>query len=250
MKLEANATKLLAVDPWFSQLPPPLQHKLLSMAVQKHFPAGQAIMRREQANRGLFCLLSGVLLVMNELEPGREGVLAYFDAPAWFGETGLFDGGPHTHTIQTDTPCTVMHLPRPALLALLREEPQTWHHLGLLVTAKLRIACFALDELVKLSPEQRVARRLLAQAAGLGMRQSYKPHIDIRQEQLAQTMGMARSTLNPILRKWSNANWIQLTYGRITILNLDELKVLACYETWPAMYKDALSSQHPATVLS
>lgn len=246
MKLEADASQLLAVDPWFSQLPLHLQRKLLSMAVQKHLPAGQTIIRREQANCGLFCLLRGVVLVMNELDPGKEGVLAYFDPPAWFGEIGLFDGGAHTHTIQTDTPCTVMHLPRSALLALLREEPEAWHHLSLLLTAKLRIAFFALDELVKLSPEQRVARRLLAQAAGLGMRQSYKPHIDIRQEQLAQTMGLARSTLNPILRKWCNAKWIQLTYGRITILDLDELKALAGYETWPAMYKDVLKTPRQA----
>lgn len=242
MNLDTHARGLLAVDPWFSKLPQSLQEKLLSMAAHKSLPAGQTIVRKGRANSGLFCLLQGVVLVMNELEPGKEGVLAHFDPPAWFGEIGLFDGGAHTHTVQTDTPCTLMHIPRSALLALLSAEPQTWHHLSLLLTAKLRVSLFALDELLKLSPEQRVARRLLAKAAGLGTRQSYNAHIHIRQEQLAQTLGMARSTLNPILRKWCTAQWIQLTYGRITILNLDELKILAGYESWPAMYKDVLKT--------
>lgn len=242
MKLETDVYKLLAVDPWFSKLPPGLQQKLLSMGVHKHLPAGQAIVRRGQPNSGVFCLLEGVVLAMNELEPGNEGVMAHFAPPAWFGEIGLVDGGTHTHTMKTESPCTVMHLPRSNLLTLLNEEPQLWYHLSLLLTAKLRIAFFVLDEMIKVSPEQRVARRLLMQAAGLGLRQTYQPHIDIHQEQLAQTLGMARSTLNPILRKWSAAKWIQLTYGRITILNLEELKILAGYESWPESYKDALNT--------
>lgn len=244
MNLDAGISKLLATDPWFSKLPQSLQHKLLSIGMLKQVPAGQSLVRRGQPNHGLFCLLDGVMLAMNELEPGNEGVMAHFAPPAWFGEIGLVDGGPYTHTMKTESACTVMHLPRTALMSLLQDDPQLWFHLSLLLTAKLRIAFFILDEMVKLSPEQRVARRLLIQAAGLGLRQTYQPHIDIHQEQLAQTLGMARSTLNPILRRWSTAKWIQLTYGRITILNLDELKILAGYESWPEVYKDALKTPH------
>ncbi|MEN9451640.1 MAG: hypothetical protein RLZZ369_699, partial [Pseudomonadota bacterium] len=69
MKLETDVSRVLAVDPWFSKLPPNLQHKLLSMGAQKHLPAGQAIVRRGQPNSGLFCLLEGVVLAMSELEP-------------------------------------------------------------------------------------------------------------------------------------------------------------------------------------
>ena len=64
MKLEPDTYPLLSVDPWFSKLPKDLQHKLLSMGVQKHLPAGQAIVRRGQPNSGLFCLLEGVVLVV------------------------------------------------------------------------------------------------------------------------------------------------------------------------------------------
>lgn len=242
MTLEAAPTQLLAADPWFSKLPPNLQHRLLSMGVQKRLPTGQAVVRRGQPNCGLYCLLQGVVLAMNELEPGKESVMAHFAPPAWFGEIGLVDGGAHTHTMQTDTPCTVLHFPRSALLSLLQQEPLFWHHVSLLLTAKLRIAFFVLDEVAKLPSEQRVARRLLIQAAGLGLRHTYRQHIDIHQEQLAQTLGMARSTLNPILRKWNDAKWIQLTYGRITILELDRLKELAGCDTWPAEYKDVLNA--------
>ncbi|MDE2593572.1 MAG: Crp/Fnr family transcriptional regulator [Burkholderiales bacterium] len=245
MKLETDTSKLLAVDPWFSKLPPNLQYKLLAMAVKKQLPAGQSIVHRGQANSGMYCLVEGVVLAMSELEPGNEGVMAHFAPPAWFGEIGLVDGGPYTHTMKTDSPSTVMFFPRAHLLSLLNEDPSFLQHLALLLTAKLRISFFVLDELVKPPTEQRVARRLLIQAAGLGLRQAYQSHIDIHQEQLAQTLGMGRSTLNPILRRWSDAKWIQLTYGRITILNLDELKALAGYETWPEVYKDALNTPLP-----
>ena len=242
MMMEAHADQLLAADPWFSKLPPALQRQLRSMGVIKHMPAGQIIVRRGQTNIGLFCVLEGVVLAMNELEPGNEGVFAHFAPPAWFGEVGLVDGGPYAHTMKADTACKVMYLPRSTLMALLEDNPQLWQHFALLLTAKLRISFFVLDEMLKPPSEQRVARRLLIQAAGLGLRHAYQPHIDIHQEQLAQTLGMARSTLNPILRRWSEAKWIQLTYRRITILNLDEIKVLAGYETWPEVYKEALKT--------
>lgn len=247
MNLDAYTSKLLAIDPWFSKLPSSLQHKLLAIGVLRQVPPGQSVVHRGQPNTGLYCLLDGVMLAMNEIEPGNEGVMAHFSPPAWFGEIGLVDGGAYTHTMRTESPCKVMYLPRPALMALLQAEPQLWYHLSQLLTAKLRIAFFVLDEMVKTSPEQRVARRLLIQAAGLGLRQAYQPHIDIHQEQLAQTLGMGRSTLNPILRRWSAAKWIQLTYGRITILNLDELKLLAGYESWPEIYKDALKTSQQAS---
>lgn len=245
MKLAPDTSLLLAEDPWFTKLPHTLQQKILTHGIAKHIPAGQSIVRRGQANNGLYCLLDGVALAMNELAPDNEGVLAHLTPPAWFGEVGLADGGPYTHTVKADAPCTMLHLPRPALVSWLQDEPQGWHHISMLLSAKLRIAFFVLDEMVKSPAEQRVARRLLIQAAGLGLRDTYRPRIDIQQEQLAQTLGMARSTLNPILRKWSDAKWIQLAYGRITILNLDELKALAGYENWPEMYKEALKTPTP-----
>ena len=240
MALSSNHIQLLDQDPWFSKLPPHIQQRMLSIAMIKHIPAGQSIVERGQANGGVFCLLDGVVLAMNELEPGNQGVLAPFAPPAWFGEVGLADGGPYTHTMHADTACTLLLLTRTSLLALLQEEPVLWQHISMLLTAKLRISFFVLDEMVKPPAEQRVARRLLIQAAGLGLGQTYRPQINIDQEQLAQTMGMSRSTLNPILRRWSDAKWIQLTYGRITILNLDELKALAGVDSWPDDYKEAL----------
>lgn len=242
MSLDSSHTTLLSKDPWFSKLPQHVQQQLLSMAVIKEFPAGQSIVKRGQANGGLYCLLEGVVLAMNELEPGNEGVLAPFAPPAWFGEIGLVDGGPYTHTMNADTACSVLFIARTSLLSLLQEDPAVWHHISMLVTAKLRIAFFILDEMVKPPAEQRVARRLLIQAAGLGLGQTYRAQINIDQEQLAQTLGMSRSTLNPILRRWSEAKWVQITYGRITITNLEELKGLAGYDSWPDEYKEALPS--------
>lgn len=240
MPPDTSHIQILDHDPWFSRLPPHIQQQLLSMAVVRQIPAGQSIVRRGQANSGLYCLLDGGVLAMNELEPGNEGVLAPFAPPAWFGEIGLVDGSPHTHTMNADTACSVLFIARHSLLALLQEEPAVWHHIAMLVTAKLRIAFFILDEMVKPPAEQRVARRLLIQAAGLGLGQTYRAQINIDQEQLAQTLGMSRSTLSPILRRWSDAKWIQITYGRITITNLEELKGLAGYDSWPDEYKEAL----------
>ena len=54
----------------------------------KQIPAGQNIVHRGQANSGLYCLLEGVVLAMNELDPGNEGVMAHFAPPPGLERSG------------------------------------------------------------------------------------------------------------------------------------------------------------------
>lgn len=101
--------------------------------------------------------------------------------------------------------------------------------MALLLTQKLRFASLALDELAKTPPQPRVARRLVWMSVGLNP-QTARDTIDIRQDQLAEMMGMSRTSVNAMLREMQRDGLVQLTYGRIRLLDADRLKRVARYE--------------------
>lgn len=231
----------LELDAWFTRLPEELRKQLIAIGSVRRVAPRQTLFERGQPGSGVYCLLEGTVLVMNEAEPGHDSVLGLLDPPAWFGETGLFDDGPHTHTVVSGTESTVLYLPRTLLLRLLDESPQYWRCFSLLLTAKLRLSFFLFDDSVKTPLEVRFARRLLLKAAGMGIRTAYRPSIDIHQKEMAEVMGVGRSSLNPLLGNLAKRGLVRVEYGRITILDLDGIKELAGFHRWAGVYRSLLA---------
>ena len=229
----------LSRDRWFSHLPAPLAESLLSVAVPRRLAAGQRVCLRGQRHSGMWCLLSGIVHVLNPPQPERDSFLDSCDPPTWFGELGFFDGGPFSHEIYAHTPCAVLFFSRERLLELLAAEPALWKYLGKLQSMKLRLANFLLDELSGMTIEMRLARRLLAKAAGYGMRIGFSPRISLRQEHLARSLGLARASVTPILQDWRRRGLVELLYGGMALRDIAELKLIARYSEWPDFYKQA-----------
>lgn len=229
--LSPAAYEALAHDVWFAGLPVDMKAGLLSLATLKRVKADQRIFSRGDETSGVYALLTGAVMVMNEIEPGQDGALIHFTPPAWFGEVGLFDGLCRTHNVIAAQDSTMLLLPLGPLLRWLDENPVYWKHLALLLTQKLRLAFHALDELVKVPVETRLARRLVVLSLGLG---ADKPRdvIKVQQEQLAQMLGLSRTSVNLTLRDMRERGLIELAYGRIHIINMDALKQIAGFEHW------------------
>lgn len=224
-------SEALLQDAWFSSLPLPMQQGLLSLAAIKPVRAGRRIFSRGDPSTGVYALLEGSILVSGDAEPGESNALIRLGPPMWFGEIGLFDGASRTHHVDTAQDCTLLWLPMGPLRQFLDANPVYWKHVALLLTQKLRFASLALDELAKTPPQTRVARRLVWMSVGLNP-QTARDTIDIRQDQLAEMMGMSRTSVNAMLREMQRDGLVQLTYGRIRLLDADRLKRVARYEHW------------------
>lgn len=218
-------------DAWFSSLPLPMQQGLLSLAATKPVRAGRRIFSRGDPSTGVYALLEGSILVSGEAMPGHSSALIHLGPPMWFGEIGLFDGACRTHHVDAAQDCTLLWIPLGPLRRFLDETPLYWRYMALLLTQKLRFASMALDELAKAPPRTRVARRLVWMSMGLNP-QAARDIIDIRQDQLAEMMGMSRTSVNAMLRDMQRDGLVQLTYGRIRLLDTARLKRLARYDHW------------------
>jgi CRP/FNR family cyclic AMP-dependent transcriptional regulator len=99
-------------------------------------------------------------------------IVAVIEAPEWFGEIALFDGGVRTHDAWGDVPSTLLHLPIRHLTRTLARDPGAWQHLGRLLVRKLRVALSLLEDLALEPPKVRLARCLINLFEGYGQRKT------------------------------------------------------------------------------
>ncbi len=211
---------------WFSHLPEPLQHDLLSQASVRQLSAGQPLFRRGDPSCGLYAVLDGAIRVGAVSRNGKEALLTLVEPPYWFGEISLFDGQPRTHDAYAEGPTRLLQVPQTALLDLLERQPHYWREFALLMSQKLRLAFIALEEMSLLPAAPRLARRLLLITEGYG-ETGPRRVIHLAQEQLALMLALSRQTTNQILKELEARGALRLTYGEIEILDLDCLRQVA-----------------------
>lgn len=219
-----NYRELLRSGRWFAALPDDLQERLVDSAELRTLGARQRLFSRGDAADGLYAVLDGGIRVSGSSESGREALLTLLEPPTWFGEISIFDGAPRTHDAIAETEALVLHVPRPALDAILSAQPRYWRELGLLVTSKLRLAFTAMEDMALLPIAVRLARRLSLMAEGYGESAHQRRTVEVSQEQLAQMLSTSRQTANQLLKDLEARGLIRLSYGTIEILDLDGLR--------------------------
>lgn len=208
----SHALQLLAADPWFAGLPDTMQAALQALGQPRRLPAGGFLFLREDAPDGLYGILEGSMVIGSSSLTGKHSVLTRLGAGHWFGEVALFDHGPRTHDAGSDRGCLLWHVPQAALLGWLQGWPQGWLPLGQLMAAKTRKLMQGLAQQTLLSPEARLAQRLLLLADGDG-------RIRLSQEALASATGISRQTCNAILRQLADGGFLTIGRGHLQLLD-------------------------------
>ncbi|RZL00564.1 MAG: Crp/Fnr family transcriptional regulator [Rubrivivax sp.] len=224
---------ILGTDPWFREVPELLQSTLLGIGVTRRLTPGQRLFSRGDATNGVYAVLEGRLAALDVNEQGDEAIQLHLEPVSWFGEMGLYDRLPRVHHIRAEQPSTVLWLNDALLRAHLDQSPQHWHHFGLLLTQKLRLALFMLDARKLDSNDLVVARTLLMIA------QSYMPgggpaksRVSLHQQQVADMLGMSRQTVNQALQSLKTEGILQLAYGKVEIMDEAALQAKVHYENW------------------
>lgn len=146
-----------------------------------------------------------------------------------------FDHGSAHFVCLTDGHAWTIELPH--LVAAMQMSPVLERQLNLFCIAQMGYGvhvgvCNAMH-----SGEQRLARWLVNAADLLGDRE-----IRVRQEELATVLGLQRSAVNPALQRLKTEGLIDVSRGRILIVDADRLSRRAC-ECRPALRR-ALCLDH------
>jgi CRP/FNR family cyclic AMP-dependent transcriptional regulator len=176
-----------------------------------HYRPGQHIMLEGEQPPGLYFVVRGRVRLSRTAPDGREQVVAMVGPGEHFDSVPIFDSGLNPTTARAMSPVECLLLAREDLMALIRRYPD-------LALAALNSMANQLRELVSLvedlafrSVRARLARQLLAEAAGGAAA--------ITQQELAERTGTVREIAGRALRRMAEEGLVQLARGKVIVLD-------------------------------
>lgn len=210
----------LTASPWFQCLPQRTQEALVKKVRFKQYEEGQMIHSKLSEADGLYCVLSGEVKVSATTANGEELVLTILCEGQWFGEIALLDGGLRTHDTHALTQCEIAILPKPSILAAIKNAPEVYEALVKLLCEHTRLAFQSIDNFLSYKPAHLMAKIIIDKC-----NKQSNNFIDIKQSELGSMVGISRQSTNKILKKWEQQGLIERSYCRLTII--DSAKLIA-----------------------
>lgn len=194
--------------------------QLAKLTHERRMRRGEVLMRA--GDPGLFMMIVSVGEVRVQLtgEAGQKRILATLGPGAVIGEIALFDGEARTADVAAATNGQVGVIERTAVLRLLEGDSRFALAVITALCRRLRDTVGQLEALAFQDVATRLAACLLRLAGG-GMPR----RLDMTQEQVGQLIGASREIVNKRLRALAAEGIVQLTPGRIVLL--DEARLAA-----------------------
>jgi CRP/FNR family cyclic AMP-dependent transcriptional regulator len=203
---------LLESDDWFGALPAARRRLIVGQARVRTVATGELVYAADDPPNGLWAVLEGQVRLIGHLASGVDLLALILRPGTWFGELSTMDGRPRPHDAIAYGPTRLLHLSQPVFNRLAADEPGLYRDIGLLVCAHQRTALAFIAQGLSQSVTTRLARTLLQ-----GAEVSGSDVLNIRQSDLAGTIGVSRQTLNKELQRLCRAGLVDLAYARITL---------------------------------
>jgi CRP-like cAMP-binding protein len=185
--------------------------RLVEVAQSGAYRRGQVVFHAADRADALHLVARGRFAVRVETRAGEPVLLAVVGPGDAFGELALLSGARRGATVQALTDGETLALHRDAFESLRRQRPAVDRALAELLAERLRRVNELLLEAHHVDADVRVRRRLVE----LG--EVFDGTIPLTQEEIAQTAGTSRATVNRVLREEELAGSLALGRGRTTI---------------------------------
>lgn len=234
MAVAGDVEAVLAQNPWFRDLAPALARGILAEGLVRRVTDHVLYAAGDEPN-GLFALIAGEIRVIQTTAEGRSALLLIGSPGVWFGETAMIDGRPRSSEAITVGAATVLQLNPAAFNRLATANIAHYAAFARLVCDRYRDAMEHIVSLSNLPLAVRIAQRLLGLARGHGKptEGGVRIGLHLSQEQLAETVGVSRQSLNRVLKDLEARGLIAVGYGAVTLRDPAALERLARSRTLP-----------------
>jgi CRP/FNR family cyclic AMP-dependent transcriptional regulator len=169
---------------------------------RRRFPPRSTIICAGDMGNSLFYLVKGSVSVLIEDDEGKEMIVAYLNAGAFFGEMGLFDGEERRSAwVRARTECHVGEISYAKFRELGEKQPEILFELSSQIADRLRSTTRKVGDLAFLDVAGRVARTLLdlckqpdAMTHPDGMQ------IKITRQEIGRIVGCSREMVGRVLK--------------------------------------------------
>jgi CRP-like cAMP-binding protein len=156
---------------------------------------------------------------------GREQVLKMFGPGRTFGDIPVFDDEPQPAEAVAVSASTVVFIPRADVLDFLTHYPDAAIEVIRLFASRLRAYKQMVEDLSLRTVIARVGRLLVDRARGRQtlVEESANSSPEYTQDEIAALVGSVREVVQRALKTLEHAGLIQMTRGRIQIIDLEAL---------------------------
>jgi CRP/FNR family cyclic AMP-dependent transcriptional regulator len=214
----SEARRVLSMQGWLTQTPPPFREAVLLNSELHHFTQGETIYAQGDDSVGLWGLADGTVGVEFSGRQSSPSFVYFAHKGFWIGAHSLVLRSDRQLGLMAMKPCSLLHLTNTAFQGIAREMPEAWRWLSVLPLLQNAVAFGTLEDLMIRDSRRRCAAILLRLAGCRGPLESAEPNeIFITQEHLAEMINLSRTALGEVLRNFEAKGFISRQYGRMTI---------------------------------
>jgi CRP/FNR family cyclic AMP-dependent transcriptional regulator len=192
--------------------------QLVAVAERRTYSRGQVVFHEDDPADALHLVVKGYFAVRATKQREETVLVALIGPGDAFGELALIDTGRRGATVQAFADGETLALHRNAFDALRRQRPAVDRALATILAERIRRLNELLFEAHHVEADIRVRRRLLELA------QLFGGPILLTQDEIAQTAGTSRATVNRVLREEEAAGSVALGRGRTTVQDPEALR--------------------------
>lgn len=231
----ARVRAILAASVYFRDLPPATLDLLARISRIVRFKDAALVQAGRPVDPRFFVVVSGALRLSTPPSPGGASTTLAVTGPGGFYGAGRFlmpalVWGP-SHAVG-ETELAVIEAPE--FRGALRNDPALAPHLSAQLVRRFNALISLFGDVVGAPLPQRLARRLTAQVLTLKrVHEVVEIEVGLTQTMLAEMLGVSRSQVNAVLRKWHEAGIIRLGYRRLYLLDAVALCKIAGPDVLP-----------------
>ena len=216
---------LLAQSSWSQSLDPGQAAQLRSEIVERSVPADGFVCQKGEPVEAWIGVISGLVKISSVSFEGKAVTFAGVPSGGWFGEGSLLKPEPRRYDAIALRDSRIAYMPRRTFQRLLDTSIEFNRFLLLQINERLGQFIGALEHERLLGPEARVAR-CLAQLFNRLLYPRADNRLEISQREVGFLTGLSRQRVNQALQSLQERNLLRVEYGRIVVLELDELETL------------------------
>lgn len=224
--MSGTVRKFLQSDELFSSAEEATRARLIERASVRRLTPNELLFSEGDPANAVFGVLKGRISICLHTVGGRQLRLNEVGPGGLLGEIAVMDGGLRSASAIALTAGEAVVLRRDDVLTALESDPALARRALIRLCAELRRVSGHLADAGLLDTNARLARRLLDRADETGGASEGEAVARITQEELAQSFGVSRVTVNKHLNEWRRRRWVSLSRNKITILSIDALVAL------------------------
>ena len=220
------ALRIVRAQSVLGLLPEKEQLALVRQSRIRPFPKNRVLFRTGDDGRSVVLVLSGYVKLSVTAANGREAVIEIARPGTIFGELAVLNGTPRQADAVALTDCRVMAIDGGLFRRAIASTPEAMFATIRLLSERLSTATAMSMEIGSLPAPVRLAKALLHLAETPSVRSGDHVPIGVRlsQRELGAMTGMIRESVNKHLKAWSDAGWIEMVNGSVTLCDVRALR--------------------------